>query len=221
MIDEKKVKAEIIKDAERYIEKIFKEDFSGHDFFHTMRVFRTATYLAEKENADIFIVQLAALLHDVDDHKLLPHTTANKDRAVSFMKSKKISDALCKTIVSIIEEVSYSGKDSNKPSSIEGMCVQDADRLDALGAIGIARVFAYGGSRNRPIYDPSIQPRMGMGKEEYQNHVSTTINHFYEKLFYLKDLMNTDTAKKIAEKRDLYMKDFILEFLNEWNLKGM
>ncbi len=207
----------IITAAKKYVESIFREDFSGHDFFHTMRVFRTATYLAEKENADIFIVQLAALLHDVDDRKLSPHTTANKDRAVSFMKSKKISGALCKTIVSIIEEVSYSGKDSNKPSSIEGMCVQDADRLDALGAIGIARAFAYGGSRNRPIYDPSFLPRMGMGKEEYQNHVSTTINHFYEKLFYLKDLMNTDTAKKIAEKRELYMKGFILEFLNEWN----
>lgn len=186
-----------------------------------MRVFRTATYLAEKENADIFIVQLAALLHDVDDRKLSPHTTVNKDRAVLFMKSKKISGALCKTIVSIIEEVSYSGKDSNKPSSIEGMCVQDADRLDALGAIGIARAFAYGGSRHRQIYDPSIRPRMGMGKEEYQNHVSTTINHFYEKLFYLKDLMSTDTAKKIAEKRESYMKDFILEFLNEWDLKDM
>ena len=221
MTGEEKFKLKIIHDAEKYAESIFREDFSGHDFFHTMRVFRTATYIAEKENADIFIVQLAALLHDVDDRKLSPHTTANKDRAVLFMKSKKISNALCKTIVSIIEKVSYTGKDSNKSSSIEGMCVQDADRLDALGAIGIARAFAYGGSRNRPIYDSSIRPRMGMGKEEYQNHVSTTINHFYEKLFYLKDLMNTDTAKKIAEKRDLYMKDFILEFLNEWNLKDM
>lgn len=221
MTGEEKFKVKIIQDAEKYVEKIFKEDFSGHDFFHTMRVFRTATYIAEKENADIFIVQLAALLHDVDDRKLSPHTTANKDRAVLFMKSKKISDALCKTIVSIIAEISYIGKDSNKPSSIEGMCVQDADRLDALGAIGIARAFAYGGSRNRQIYNPSIKPCLNMKKEEYQNHVSTTINHFYEKLFYLKDLMNTHTAKKIAEKRELYMKNFILEFLNEWDLKDM
>ncbi|MGP1595094.1 MAG: HD domain-containing protein [Treponema sp.] len=218
MTDEEKFKVKIIQDAEKYAESIFREDFSGHDFFHTMRVFRAATYIAEKENADIFIIQLAALLHDVDDRKLSPRTTANKDRAVSFMKSKKMNDDLCKTIVSIIEEVSYTGKDSNKPSSIEGMCVQDADRLDALGAVGIARAFAYSGSRHRPIYDPSIKPRMDMGKEEYQNHVSTTINHFYEKLFYLKDLMNTDTAKRIAEQREQYMKNFLTTFLNEWDM---
>ncbi|UTC67912.1 HD domain-containing protein [Treponema sp. OMZ 792] len=221
MINEEKFKTEIIKDAEKYVEKVFNEDFSGHDFFHTMRVYRTATYIAEKENADIFIVQLAALLHDVDDRKLSPKTTANKDRAVLFMKSKNISDALCKSIVSIIAEVSYAGKDSKTPSLIEGMCVQDADRLDALGAIGIARAFAYGGSRHRQMYNPVVKPCMDMGKEEYQNHVSTTINHFYEKLFYLKDLMNTATAKKIAEKRELYMKDFVLEFLNEWELKDL
>ena len=132
------------------------------------------------------------------------------------MKSHAVSDNLCKTIVAIIEQVSYASNNAAAPASIEGKCVQDADRLDALGAIGIARAFAYGGSRNRQLHNPAIKPRMNMDQSEYQNHESTTVNHFYEKLFYLKDLMNTDTAKQLAEKRDAYMKAFIAEFLHEW-----
>lgn len=209
-------KTEIIEAAKQYAEKIFKEDCSGHDFFHTMRVYRTATYIAEQERADMFIVQLAALLHDVDDRKPSPETHINKARAVSFMKSHMVGDEVCKAVVTIIEHVSYAGKNAVPPSSIEGKCVQDADRLDAIGAIGIARAFAYGGSRNRPLYNPAIKPCTNMEKSEYQNHVSTTVNHFYEKLFCLKDLMNTDTAKQLAEKRHAYMKAFIAEFLHEW-----
>ncbi|MEL3906577.1 MAG: HD domain-containing protein [Treponema sp.] len=139
-------KINIIKAAKCYAERIFQEDCSGHDFFHTMRVYRMATYLAEQEHADVFIVQLAALLHDVDDRKLSPETYINKDRAVSFMKSHAVSDNLCKTIVAIIEQVSYAGNNAAAPASIEDKCVQDADRLDALRAIGIARAFAYGGA---------------------------------------------------------------------------
>ncbi|MGF7109597.1 HD domain-containing protein [Treponema pedis] len=221
MNNDEKLKPEIIENAKLYIKKIFQDDYSGHDFFHTMRVYRTAAYIAKRENADIYIVKLAALLHDVDDIKLSPDTHADKNRALLFMQSNKVSVKVCKSVLSIIGQVSYTGKDSVIPDTIEGKCVQDADRLDALGAIGIARAFAYGGSRNRQIYNPEIKPRMNMGKNEYQHHISTTVNHFYEKLFYLKDMMNTDTAKHIALQREKYMKNFISEFLTEWNMEDI
>ena len=207
----------IINDAVEFIRNIFKDDHSGHDYFHTLRVYKMATRIAEHENADLTIVQLAALLHDVDDIKLSPETNANKDRAVAFLREHSASEAMVKTICDIIGEVSFRGTDSIVPKTIEGRCVQDADRLDAIGAIGIARAFAYGGSHNRIIHDSEIKPTVYMTADEYQNHVSTTINHFYEKLFQLRDLMNTDTAKKIAKQREDYMKSYILEFLDEWD----
>lgn len=176
-----------------------------------------ATRIAEQENANLIIVQLAALLHDVDDIKLSPETYDNKDRAVEFLRKHDISEAMIQNICGIIGEVSFNGTDSVTPETIEGRCVQDADRLDAMGAIGIARAFAYGGNHNRIIYDPEIKPTENMNAEKYQSHFSTTINHFYEKLFRLKSLMNTDTAKKISEQRDDYMKTYISEFLNEWD----
>ena len=207
----------IINDAIEFVINTFNEDYSGHDYFHTLRVYKMATRIAEQENANLTVVQLAALLHDVDDIKLSPETHANKDRAVAFLREHSISEAMIKTICDIIGEVSFRGTDSIVPETIEGRCVQDADRLDAMGAIGIARAFAYGGSHNRVIHDPDIKPIVHMNAEEYQNHISTSINHFYEKLFLLKDLMNTDTAKKIAEQRDVYMKSYILEFIEEWD----
>ena len=207
----------IINDTLEFVRNIFKDDYSGHDYFHTLRVYKMAARIAEQENADLVTVQLAALLHDVDDVKLSPETYVNKDRAVGFLRKHGISDAMIKTICNIIGEVSFRGTDSTAPETIEGKCVQDADRLDAMGAIGIARAFSYGGSRNRIIYDPEIKPSVNMDSDKYQNHISTTINHFYEKLFLLKDLMNTDTAKKIAEQRENYMKNYISEFLDEWD----
>lgn len=200
-----------------YVKDVFATDFSGHDFFHTMRVYQMATKIAMEEKADLQIVQLAALLHDVDDRKLSPETCENKDRAVAYMRSKGLSEDTITRVKDIIGEVSFVGTDSVVPKTLEGKCVQDADRLDALGAMGIARAFAYGGNHNRVMYDPEIPPALNMGKEEYQNHVSTTVNHFYEKLFLLKDMMNTGCAKRIAGHREQYMREYIDEFLAEWN----
>ncbi len=209
----------IIAEAIKFIETIFKNDFSGHDYFHSLRVYNIARTIAEKEGADIDIVSLAALLHDVDDIKLSPQTYEKKENAVKFLKSKNVSDIVITQICNVIDEMSFNGIDSVVPSTIESKCVQDADRLDALGAIGIARVFAYGGSHNREMYNPDILPVMGMSKEEYRNHVSTSINHFYEKLFLLKDMMNTSSGKEIAGKRESYMKSYVEEFMLEWDGK--
>lgn len=207
----------IIEYAIRYVKNIFKDDHSGHDYFHTLRVYNTATRIAEQENADLLIVQLSALLHDVDDVKLSPQTSANKDRAVAFLKEHNVSEAIIKRICDIIGEVSFKGTDTVVPETIEGKCVQDADRLDAIGALGIARAFAYGGSHNRIMFDPDEKPSLNMNGDEYRNHISTTINHFYEKLFLLSDMMNTATAKRIAKQRDDYMKSYVEEFFAEWD----
>ena len=207
----------IIDDAIAYVKDIFQNDHSGHDYFHTLRVYKMATHIAEQENADLLIVQLSALLHDVDDIKLSPETYANKDRAAAFLREHGCPESTISMICDLIDEVSFRGTDSVVPKTMEGKCVQDADRLDAIGAIGIARAFTYGGSHDRILYDPEIKPVMNMNGDEYRNHISTTINHFYEKLFQLKDMMNTDAAKKIAEQREQYMKEYITEFLDEWD----
>ena len=201
----------------QYVKDFFNKEYSGHDYFHTMRVYKTAKEIALKENADIEIVSLVALLHDVDDFKLSKKTYKNKDNARKILSANNIAEDKIDLICQIIEEISFKGTDSVSPSSIEGKVVQDADRLDALGAIGIARAFAYGGNHNRIMHDPEILPKFDMNEEEYRNHISTTVNHFYEKLFYLKDMMNTTTGKEIANLRHEYMKDYINKFLAEWD----
>ena len=206
----------IIDNALDYVKEVFENDYSGHDFFHTFRVYKMATNIAIKEKANLEIVQLAALLHDVDDVKLSPKTHKNKDKARSFLTINNVNETSIERICQIIDEISYRGNDSVIPKTLEGKCVQDADRLDAIGAIGIARAFAYGGNHNRVMHNPNINPNLDMDAEEYSKHISTTINHFYEKLFKLKDLMNTDIAKVIALDRERYMKDYISEFMDEW-----
>lgn len=210
----------MIDSAMTFVQDTFRDDYSGHDYFHTLRVYKMAVKIAQQEHADLTIVQLAALLHDVDDVKLSPETYANKDRTVGFLREQGAPKAMIKTICDIIGAVSFRGRDSTIPETIEGKCVQDADRLDALGAIGIARAFAYGGSRGRAMYDPEVKPVENMDGAQYRSHCATTVNHFYEKLFLLKDLMNTDTAKKIAERRENYMKCYLAEFMREWDGMG-
>ena len=200
-----------------FVQWFFEEECSGHDYFHTLRVVKLAKQIAQEENANQDIVVLAALLHDVDDIKLSPETHAKKENARKFLSENNLDDRTIELICNIISEVSYKGTESLPSKTLEGRIVQDADRLDAIGAIGIARAFAYGGSRNRVMHNPDEKPHLNMNEQEYRNHVSTTINHFYEKLFNLKNLMNTETAKKIALSREEYMKEFIERFLEEWD----
>ena len=206
---------EIISRAKEYVRELFAKEFSGHDYWHTMRVLKMAERLAAEEQADIFVVQLAALLHDVDDIKLSPNTHEKKENAVRFMHQVSLEDKMINRVCIIIDEISFAGQ-SIFPSTIEGKCVQDADRLDALGAIGIARAFAFGGNHHRVMHDPGISPNFNMNKEEYRKSNSTTINHFYEKLFQLKERMNTNSGKRLAAEREAFMKDFLKEFMREW-----
>ena len=190
--------------AMEYARNIFETDASGHDFDHTMRVYRMAVRIAQEEGADVKTVALAALLHDVDDRKLSPETYEHKDRAVSFLRDNGMEETEIDRIIQIISEISFSAG-NGRPSTVEGMCVQDADRLDALGAIGIGRAFAFGGSRGRRMHDPE-----GQDKE-------STVQHFYDKLLLLKDRMNTATGKKLAARRDAVLRDFLEEFYAEWD----
>ena len=194
----------MIERAIEYVKAIFDGDGSGHDFDHTMRVYRMADRIAREESADLRIVALAALLHDVDDRKLSPETYEHKDRAVAFLRRNGMNDTDIQKIVSIISQISFSSG-YGRPDTVEGMCVQDADRLDAMGAIGIGRAFAFGGSRGRRMHDPQWQER------------SSSIQHFYDKLLLLKDLMNTETGRRLAQERDLFMRTFLEQFYAEWN----
>ena len=194
----------MISKAIEFAKKVFAGDGSGHDFDHTMRVYRMAVRIAQEEGAQQEIVALAALLHDVDDKKLSPETCEKKDRAVGFLRENGADEAVIDRIVRIISEISFSAG-NGVPSTLEGKCVQDADRLDAIGAIGIGRAFAFGGSRGRRMHDPE------------GNDKSSTIQHFYDKLLLLKDRMNTATGRRLADRRDAFLRVFLEEFYAEWD----
>lgn len=202
------------------VKNIFSKEGSGHDWWHIYRVWKTSIKIAEKENANTFIVQLAALLHDIADWKFYNgDQNIGPQKAAEILKEHNINVKLIKQIQEIIKNLSFKGAKTSiiEMKSIEGKVVQDADRLDAIGAIGIARTFAYGGYKNRIIYNPKIKPILHKNADSYIKNNSPTINHFYEKLLLLKNLMNTKTGKEIAEKRHDFMNNYLNQFYKEWN----
>lgn len=192
---------------------------AGHNWFHVERVYKTALQIALKENVDVFVVQLAALLHDIADSKF---NNGNEDigpaKATNFLRSLNISDNVVIHVQQIIKHMSFKNSfDTQTFTSKEMQVVQDADRLDAMGAIGIARAFNYGGFKNRDLYNPAIAPNLNQSKQDYKNSCAPTINHFYEKLLLLKNTMHTQTGKKLAEERHNFMLVYLAQFYAEWN----
>ena len=201
-----------------FVKEKLKNAEGGHDWFHIERVFKNSLLIAKEEQCDITVVQLGALLHDIADSKFHGgDETIGPRTARTFLESENVSEETIVHVINIIENISFKGGNFDKKfNSKELEIVQDADRLDAIGAIGIARCFNYGGFKNRPLYNPDIQPNLNMSKEEYKNSESPTLNHFYEKLLLLSAKMNTPTGKKIAKARHQYMEDFLAQFYAEW-----
>lgn len=212
-------KKTIIQNTINFVKETLKDAEGGHDYFHIERVYKNALLIAKNEDVDTFIVALGALLHDIADSKFYNgDETIAPRKAREFLESENIDNETIIHIENIIKNISFKGGNFKQDfSSPELDVIQDADRLDAIGAIGIARCFNYGGFKNRALYNPEIPPNLQMTKEEYKNSTAPTINHFYEKLLLLKDKMNTKTGKKIANERHLYMKDFLQQFFDEWN----
>jgi uncharacterized protein len=212
---------DIIQKTKYFVQQQLEYAEGGHDWFHILRVYNNALLIAEKEACNLEIVQLGALLHDIADSKF--HNgdeTIGPRIAREFLEREQVQPEIINQVVLIIENISFKGSNFSKNfHSIELDVVQDADRLDAIGAIGIARTFNYGGFKNRGLYDPAILPNLSMTKEEYKNNEAPTINHFYEKLLLLKDKMNTITGKEIAQKRHDYMESFLAQFYEEWEGK--
>lgn len=202
----------------RFVKETLAQAEGGHDWFHIERVYKNALLIAGSENCDLEIVQLGALLHDIADSKFHDgDETIGPKTARTFLESENVAPTTIDHVIAIIENISFKGgRVERKFSSIELDIVQDADRLDAIGAIGIARTFNYGGFKNRTLHNPEIAPNLSMTKEEYKKNEAPTINHFYEKLLLLKDKMNTETGKQIAQERHRYMEGFLEQFYAEW-----
>lgn len=214
-----KMKAEdiLVANTVQFVKKRLQNEFSGHDWWHIYRVWKMALYIAVREGADKYVAQVAALLHDISDWKFTDLQNPS-DEIRLWLESQKAPDKLIRHVKLITDYVSYQG--ANVPDRIrtlEGKIVQDADRLDAIGAIGIARAFAYGAFKGREMYNPDVKPVLHNSFEEYRHSQSTTINHFYEKLLLLKDRMHTSTARQIATERHKYLEVYIKKFLKEWN----
>ncbi len=207
----------IIEATTTFVKNILQHDSSGHDWWHIERVRKAALQIGEKENANLFVVEMAALLHDVADEKLNKSEEEGLMKVRNWLSSLQITDSEQEEIIEIISTMSFKGGNRPPMKTIEGQVVQDADRLDAIGAIGIARTFAYAGAHGDLIYDPELPYRESMTNEEYRNGKSTAVNHFYEKLLKLKDTLNTNAAKKTAQERHDFMTAFLDQFYKEWN----
>ena len=210
---------EIVRQTIDFVKSTLAEAEGGHDWWHIYRVWRLSKQIAAAEKADMFVVELGALLHDIADSKFHDgNEELGPKKAREFLISLNVDDAVIEQIVNIIKHISFKGGNETQAfKSPELDIVQDADRLDALGAIGIARTFNYGGFKNREIYNPDIKPNMSMSKEEYKLSTAPTLNHFYEKLLLLKDRMNTQTGKLMAVQRHRFMEKYLDEFYKEWD----
>lgn len=209
-------KEKIIRKAEEFSRSVLENDASGHDWWHIHRVVQMAKRIAREEGADLFICTIAALLHDVADEKLNPSKEAGLRKVEAWLEANLPEEEHRAHVMDIISNMSYNGGKNPPMRTLEGKVVQDADRLDAIGAISIARAFVYAGWKGTPIHDPAIPPRGEMTAEEYRNGKSTAINHFHEKLLKLKDLVNTDAARRIAGERHRYMEEYVERFYEEW-----
>lgn len=209
---------QLIKQTEEYVKDQLAHDTTGHDWFHIERVRNMAREIAGIEQADVLVCTLAALLHDVADEKLNPSKEAGLQKVRDWLEAQLEDWGITEHIMLIIETMSFSGGGGAPMQTLEGRVVQDADRLDALGAIGITRTLVFSGAKGRPVYDPQISPRDESLKQEYRDYSKgTAVNHFYEKLLKLKDLMNTDYGRKLAEERHAFMLVFLEQFYKEWN----
>ena len=207
-------KAKAILNTADFVKGKLKKEGSGHDWFHIERVWNLARSISKEEDANGFVCEMAALLHDLIDDKITQDIQQSRSEMVQWLNDQEVNEFDIDHILHIIDHMSFSS--GGKVSTIEGKVVQDADRLDAIGAIGIARCFQYSGFKEQLIYDPEIQVREKLTKESYRNEPSTAINHFYEKLLKLKELMNTDTGKKLAEGRHEFMERYLEQFSFEW-----
>lgn len=212
---------EIVEETIAFVKETLKGAEGGHDWFHIQRVFKNTLLIAKDEQVNILVVSLGALLHDIADAKFNGgDETIGPKLATEFLSSLEVDPKVIDHVVKIIENISYKSslqEEGNRFNSPELAVVQDADRLDAIGAMGIARAFNYGGFKNRELYNPDIAPNPNMSKEEYKKSTAPTINHFYEKLLLLKDKMNTESGKKIAAHRHQVMLDYLKQFFMEWN----
>lgn len=214
---------EIINKTVTFVKNKLSGEASGHDWWHIFRVWNNAKLILKTEkNADRFTVELASLLHDISDWKFNNgDTTVGPKIAKEFLKSIDVEEKTISQVCEIISTISFKGANVKTPmKTLEGEIVQDADRLDAIGAVGIARTFAYGGYSGNEMYNPEIKPAIHNCFEDYKKNKGTTLNHFYEKLLLLKDRMNTKSAKQIAQNRHSYMENFLTQFIDEWNGKA-
>lgn len=211
-----KSKKDIIENVKKFVESKLNDEITGHDYWHAIRVFKLARAINKKEGGDEFIISVAALIHDLADRKI--DDKLSFEQLEDILKQFDIDKEIAKKIIYIVKYVSFSSKQP-RMKTLELKIVQDADKLDALGAIGIARTFAYGGKDNRKIYDPAVRPRKRMSKKKYKEQKGHSINHLYEKLLKLKFLMNTKTGRGIAEKRHKFLENYLKQFHKEWNVK--